>query len=76
MARYIDMTEAQRIKVWSREAAARKASAAAYIADAERDVRLALRRWAQNPESTIRQTSLRDADARLAALKTEFEVAA
>ena len=72
MTRYIDMSQKQRSRVWEREAAARKDNAELYISGAELEVNAALRRWAQDPESAVRQTLLKDAVARLDALKAEF----
>jgi hypothetical protein len=71
MPRYIDMTPAQRAKVWKPFFEARVANAAAYIADAERDVAAARARLAAKPDSQMRATLLADAEARLAAVRGE-----
>jgi len=72
MARYIDMTPAQRVKVWKPYFAARTANAAAYIAQAEADVATAAARLAAKPASRMYAGLLADAEARLATVRAEF----
>jgi hypothetical protein len=72
MARWIDMTDAQKTRLYRICNAKRASQASQYIASAEIEVNQAKARLAAQPNSKIRARSLMDAETRLADIRREF----